>query len=87
VADLAPTGPWWVLALYLLGALHLAFFFAFFVLFRRAEARARAEGGALVLRYNRMLRGFPNSFYAKMLGKRPLEAVSFRAEAPKGPQA
>ena len=81
-----PGLPWWVLGLYLAGALHLAFFFTFFVLFRRAEARARSEGGALVPRYNRMLRGFPNSFYAKMLGKRPLDAVGFRGDAPKGPR-
>lgn len=84
MAELASPGPWWVVALYLVGGLHLAFFFAFFVLFRRAEARARAEGGERVLRYNRMLRGFPNSFYAKMLGKRPLEAVGFRSEARQG---
>ncbi len=60
-------------ALYGLGALYLLGFFIFFSRFLVAEKHARTGDAAAVRRYNRMLRGFPNSFYAKMLGKRRLE--------------
>lgn len=60
-------------AMYGVGALYLVLFFAFFALFHRAAARARSGEPADVQRYNRLLRGFPNAFYAKLLGKRRLE--------------
>lgn len=63
----------WVL--YVLAALFLLGFFAYWFRFQAAQRRALAEGGRAVADYNRLLRGFPNAVYAKMFGKRPLEAV------------
>jgi hypothetical protein len=60
----------WTTFLYCLGAVYLVGFFVFVVRFRLAERRVRAGGPAGL--YNKVLRGFPNAFYAKMLGKRPL---------------
>ena len=60
----------WVL--YAVGALYVMGFFAFFVAFHRGESRARREGAEATARYNRLLRGFPNGFYAKMMGRKPL---------------
>lgn len=62
--------------LYGFGALYLVGFFAYFFRFERAEKTAHASDPASVAHFNRILRGFPNSFYAKMLGKRRLEVTS-----------
>jgi hypothetical protein len=47
-------------------------FFRHYVRFRRLEAAAEAGGADEVAAFNRALRGFPASGYAKMLGKRPM---------------
>ena len=47
-------------------------FFWFFVRFARGHKRAVRDGGEAVMAYNLALRGFPNGFFAKMLGRRPL---------------
>ena len=60
-------------AFYALGAVYLFGFFAFFAAFRAAERKARRGDATAVARYNRLLRGFPNAFYAKLLGRRRLE--------------
>ncbi len=59
--------------LYAIGVVYLAGFFVYFVRFRRAGRRAKQGDPADVARYNRMLRGFPNAFYAKLMGRRKLE--------------
>lgn len=70
----------WVL--YVLGAYYVVGFLVFWVRFERAERRAKKQGGEAVLRYNKMLRGFPNAVYAKMFGKRAFEVS---AESGRGP--
>lgn len=60
-------------AIYAIGGLYLLGFFAFFAIFRAADKRARTGDPMAVARYNRLLRGFPNAFYAKLLGRRRLE--------------
>ncbi len=60
-------------ALYALALLYLVGFLWFWMRFEGAERKAKREGGDAVLAYNRMLRGFPNSVYAKMFGKRAFE--------------
>ena len=65
----------WGFWIYLLDALAVVYtigFFWFYVRFTRAHTAAVRSGGAAVPRYNTMLKGFPNGFYAKMLGRRPL---------------
>lgn len=64
---------WPVWTLYALGGLYIVGFLAFF--FRIESAARRAAGGdsEAVAHYNRILRGFPNALYARMLGRRPLE--------------
>ncbi len=64
--------PFGILFLDVLAVLYTAGFFWFVVRFSRARGRALREGGAAVAAYNASLKGFPNGFYAKMLGKRPL---------------
>ena len=59
--------------LHAVGALYVLGFIVFYFRFRRGERRAVQEGGEAILRYNGSLRGFPNAFYAKMLGRRRLE--------------
>jgi hypothetical protein len=59
---------------YTLGAVYLVLFFFFFTLFHRAAARVKAGEAGAIARYNRLLRGFPNAFYAKLLGRRRLES-------------
>jgi len=56
--------------LYCLGAVYLAGFLVFLVRFAVAGRRVR-DGGPREA-YNKVLKGFPNGFYAKMMGKRPL---------------
>ena len=64
--------PWdyWTAFLYTLGGLYLVGFAVFLARFAAAGRRVRRGGPKA--EYNRLLRGFPNAFYAKMLGKRPL---------------
>lgn len=57
--------------LYAMAAIYLLLFAAFFVTFWRLERRATRMGDAAVAAYNRALRGFPNGFYAKMMGYKP----------------
>jgi len=75
VGDLGwATWPPMLWGLYGIGALYL---FGFVVFFARLEALARraAAGDAeAIRRHNRLLRGFPNALYARMLGRHPLEA-------------
>ena len=68
-----PGWPPWLWLLYGVGAVYFGAFAYHFALFARLEARARRDGGAAIARYNRSLRGFPNAFFAKMLGRLPLE--------------
>ena len=60
----------WTVFLYCLGAVYLGGFFVFLARFGVAARRVRRGGPAAA--YNKALKGFPNAFYAKMLGKRPL---------------
>jgi hypothetical protein len=62
----------WAQALYAIGVVYLLGFFLYFFLVHAAHKRALRGEPAAVSRYNRLLRGFPNAFYAKMCGKRPL---------------
>ena len=73
--DPATWGAWTRFA-YAVAVLYLVLFFGYFAAFRVVEAEARRGNPAAIARYNRLLRGFPNAFYAKMLGRRPLEPES-----------
>jgi hypothetical protein len=85
VADLDPRSwPQPVWALYALGALYLAGFLTFFFRIEGAARRAAMGGPAEVARYNRILRGFPNALYARMLGRRPLESGAGEGRAGNG---
>jgi hypothetical protein len=64
------TWSFWTTFLYTLGSVYLLGFFVYLVRFTFAARRVRAGGP--VGPYNKLLRGFPNGFYAKMMGKRPL---------------
>ena len=64
---------WPVWALYALGALYLVGFLVFFFRIESAAKRAATGDAQAVERYNRILGGFPNALYARMLGRRPLE--------------
>lgn len=75
MASLDPHWPWQVWVLHILGALYLLGFVAFFFLIEGAARRAASGDPAMVARYNRILRGFPNALYARMLGRRPMESV------------
>ncbi|MEA3144376.1 MAG: hypothetical protein QOG31_1700 [Thermoplasmata archaeon] len=71
---MAPSDPatwsFWTVFLYCLGAVYLAGFVVFVARFAWAARRVRRGGPPAA--YNKALKGFPNGFYAKMLGKRPL---------------
>ena len=84
-ADWRAWGPW-VWALYVLGMLYAAGFLWYFFRFRRTERAARAGAAGAVVAFNRSLRGFPNAFYAKMLGRRPLDAGEGPAGGAEGPR-
>jgi cytochrome c biogenesis protein CcdA len=71
--DRLPDWPWPVWGLYALGVLYLVGFAVFFVLIERGARRAARGNPEEVARFNRLLRGFPNALYARMLGRRPLE--------------
>lgn len=74
---------WPVLALYGVGVLYIAGFVTSFFRLERAARRAGAGGPSDVEAYNRLLHGFPNALYARMLGRRPLEAPG-EGKAPDG---
>ncbi len=85
MAPLEPsTWAWWTWALHGLAAYYLVNFFLHFFRFRRLERRADDGDEADLERYNRSLRGFPASGYAKMLGKSPLEADDQESDGPGG---
>jgi hypothetical protein len=63
--------PVWIL--YGIGVLYVAGFVTFFFRIERSAKAARAGDPESVRKYNAGLKGFPNSLYARMLGKRPLE--------------
>ena len=65
---------WSVLVLYGIGVLYIAGFVTSFFRLERAARRAAEGGMQEVADYNRLLRGFPNALYARMLGRRPLES-------------
>ncbi len=65
----------WVWFLYAFASVYLVGFAWFFVRFEQEERKALAGDRQALVRFNRLLAGFPNSFYAKMLGKRALEAT------------
>lgn len=61
---------WWLYAFATYSCVGLVWFWFRFA----ALERSAKEGGADdVARYNAVLKGFPNSIYAKMLGKRAFE--------------
>lgn len=58
--------------LYAVAAVYLALFVAYFVLFPWYARQARRGRPKAVARYNRLRRGFPGGFYAKMMGRQRL---------------
>ena len=66
-----------------LGGLYLVGFFVFWVRFQAADKAAKRGDPGAAERFNAMLRGFPNTMYAKMMGKKPYEdqAVAERSES------
>lgn len=67
------TWAWWTWVLHALAAYYVVNFFVYFFRFGHLEVEARDGDAEAVERFNRSLRGFPASGYAKMLGYRPLE--------------
>lgn len=70
------TWDFWTACLYALAAYYVVGFLVYWVRFQRAERAARAGEPGAVERFNAMLRGFPNSVFAKMFGKRAFETAS-----------
>ncbi len=60
------------LFLYGVAAVYLLLFAAYFVLFPYFALQARQGRPGAVARYNRLRKGFPGGFYAKMMGRKPL---------------
>jgi len=67
------TWSWGVWALYGVGALYVGGFVWFFARLETVARRAARGDPEAVRRHNRLLRGFPNALYARMLGRHPLE--------------
>ena len=65
---------------YVLAALYLVAFLVFWVRFQRAEKAAKRGDPGAPERFNAMLRGFPNTVFAKMFGKKPYEVPKSEAE-------
>ena len=57
---------------YTVGALYLLGFAVFLPLAWRARKRVQAGRPGAVERHDRLVRGFPNGLYAKMVGIRPI---------------
>lgn len=55
------------------GALYALGFVVFWVRFQAADRAAKRGDPGAPERFNAMLRGFPNTMYAKMMGKKPYE--------------
>lgn len=66
---------WWLYAFALYCAAGTVYFW---FRFADLEAKAKTGGADDVARFNRVLKGFPNAIYAKMLGRRALEASGER---------
>lgn len=73
---------WMVWTLHAVGAAYALLFVAYWVRFVAGERRARSGSPEDVRRYNRSLRGFPASLYAKMMGRRPLVPANGGAGKP-----
>jgi hypothetical protein len=58
--------------LYAVAAVYLVLFAFYFVMFPLRARDARQGRPDAVARYNRLRRGFPGGFYAKMMGRKPL---------------
>jgi hypothetical protein len=63
----------WVWWLHALAAYYLAGFAWFWLRFQAAERAVRGGAPGAEERFNALLRGFPNSVYAKQFGKKPYE--------------
>jgi hypothetical protein len=63
----------WVWWLHGLAAYYLAGFVLFWFRFQAAERAVRRGEAGAVERFNAMLRGFPNTVFAKQFGKKPYE--------------
>jgi len=62
-------------AFVVLGAVYSAGFVVFWFRFQAADRAARRGDAGAAERFNAMLRGFPNTMYAKMMGKKPYEVA------------
>ncbi|HJQ93582.1 MAG TPA: hypothetical protein VJ874_04775 [Candidatus Thermoplasmatota archaeon] len=73
---------------HVLAALYLAAFLVYWVRFQRAEKAAKRGDPGAPERFNELLRGFPNTMFAKMFGKKPYEVPRGEAgrEAPPDPE-
>lgn len=73
VPDFSPAS-WSALtwALYAIGVLYLLGFLVFFFRIEGAARSAQTGGSQAIAKYNRILRGFPNALFARMLGRRPM---------------
>ncbi|HUR24695.1 MAG TPA: hypothetical protein VM327_01620 [Candidatus Thermoplasmatota archaeon] len=58
---------------YVLAGLYVVSFLVYWVVFQRAEKAAKRGDPGAPERFNHLLRGFPNTVFAKMFGKKPFE--------------
>jgi hypothetical protein len=75
----------WVWWLHALAAYYVAGFVLFWVRFQAAERAVKGGVPGAEERFNALLRGFPNTVYAKQFGKKPYEVMPTgeRSEAPR----
>lgn len=75
-------GPWelhpstwsaWVWWLHALAVYYVVGFLWFWARFQRAEHAVKRGDPGAAERFNELLRGFPNTVYAKQFGKKPYE--------------
>ncbi|HET6399397.1 MAG TPA: hypothetical protein VFH47_07580 [Candidatus Thermoplasmatota archaeon] len=86
---MVPDWPAWLWLLYAVGLVYFGLFVAYFLHFRRLARDARSGDPAAVARHDRAIRGFPNGFFAKMLGLHPLappREAGEQVERPAGPE-
>lgn len=77
VLDVDPRSwTWWTYGLYGFALWAAGAFVWFWFRFHALERRAVEGGTEDVARFNKALSGFPNAVYAKMMGKRRLQAES-----------
>jgi hypothetical protein len=74
----------WSWCIVVLGALYAVGFLVFWFRFQAGERAAQRGDAEAAARFNRMLRGFPNAVYAKMLGKKPYDVPSEPGDRPPG---